>query len=54
VTLVREAGHDYYRRRALVDSVPEELLRAGPNEIRARTDEWRAQVPQVVGTEAAP
>jgi hypothetical protein len=46
--LVHEASHSYVRRRAVVDSVPDDLLRAGPNEIRARTAEWRATVPGVV------
>jgi hypothetical protein len=52
--LVHEASHSYVRRRALVDSVPDDLLRAGPNEIRARTAEWRSSVPRVVAAYVAP
>jgi hypothetical protein len=50
--LVHEASHDYYRRRAVVDSVPEELLRAAPSEIRTLAAQWRAEAPLVVDTEA--
>jgi hypothetical protein len=51
--VVQEAGHDYYRRRSVVDSVPEDLLRAGPNEIRARAGEWRDRAAHLAGAEAA-
>jgi hypothetical protein len=39
--LVHGAGHDYYRRRMIVDSVPEELLRTDPDDLAAGVDEWR-------------
>ncbi len=41
-TLVREAGHDYRRRRALVDRVPDDLLRANGAELRDAASTWRA------------
>jgi hypothetical protein len=50
--LVHDAGHDYYRRRAIVDSVGENLLRATSNDARALGSQWRAEVPRVVETEA--
>ena len=39
--LVHGAGHDYYRRRTIVDSVPDQLLRMDPDDLGARVDEWR-------------
>jgi hypothetical protein len=41
--LVHEAGHDYRRRRALVDAIPEALLRRKPDEIGAEIYEWRRE-----------
>ena len=41
--LVREAAHDYSRRRSLVDVVPERLLRLGPAELGEHIQEWRSQ-----------
>ncbi len=42
--LVHDADHHYPVRRVAVDLVSEDLLRRSPNEIRARVDDWRAQV----------
>jgi hypothetical protein len=42
--LVHDAGHDYRRRRAIVDAVPEDLLRRKPDEIGAEIYEWRRGV----------
>lgn len=39
--LVHGAGHDYVRRRAIVDAVPDELLRLPPAELRSSTVRWR-------------
>lgn len=39
--LVHGAGHDYTRRRAIVDTVPEQLLRLKPDDFRAGIAEWR-------------
>ena len=36
-------AHDYRRRRALVDAVPDALLRRKPDEVGAEIDEWRAR-----------
>jgi hypothetical protein len=56
-TLVHEAAHDYRRRRALVDRVPEELARKRPNEAKPDIEAWRAelaaQVQQELGEHAA-
>ena len=41
--LVHEAGHSYPRRRAIVDSVPDTLLRARPSAAEIAT--WRAALP---------
>ena len=41
--LVHEAGHDYRRRRALVDAIPESLMRRKPDEIGAEIYEWRRE-----------
>ncbi len=41
--LVHEAGHDYRRRRAIVDSVPDALLRSKPGP--AEIDAWRTTIP---------
>jgi hypothetical protein len=40
--LTQEAGHSYPRRRALVDAVPEDLLRTG--DVKSGVDGWRAQL----------
>jgi hypothetical protein len=40
--LTQEAGHSYPRRRALVDAVPEDLLRTG--DVKSSVDSWRAQL----------
>jgi hypothetical protein len=39
---VRGAAHEYQRRRALVEAVPEAVLRAGPAEFSSRVPEARA------------
>jgi hypothetical protein len=49
--LVHDAAHDYYRRRALVDSVPDDVLRAAPNDVRTAAAQWRADVPRIVELE---
>jgi hypothetical protein len=41
--LTHDAAHDYTRRRALVDAVPEELLRLRDSGLSARVAEWRAR-----------
>ena len=41
--MVNDAGHSYPRRRALVDAVPEELLRAATLD-KSEAAAWRAQV----------
>jgi hypothetical protein len=42
--LVHDAGHDYYRRRAIVDAVPDELLERRWDDVGAEIYEWRRQV----------
>jgi len=42
--LVHEASHNYLRRRALVDAVPEALLRKRMSEVALSVDEWRSQL----------
>jgi hypothetical protein len=44
--LVHDAGHDYHRRRALVDAVPDALLRTRAPSV-AEIESWRASVPTV-------
>ena len=39
--IVQEAGHDYLRRRAIVDTVPEQLLRLPPSDLGPTISEWR-------------
>ena len=39
--LVMEAGHDYARRRSIVDTVPEQLLRMSPDDLVTSVGEWR-------------
>jgi hypothetical protein len=41
--LTHDAAHDYTRRRALVDAVPEDLLRLRGTALSERVAEWRAQ-----------
>ena len=43
--LVHEAGHDYRRRRALVDAVPDALLRMRVGQASAEIESWRASMP---------
>jgi hypothetical protein len=40
--LVHDAAHGYARRRELVDTVPEPLLRATPEELGAGIAQWRS------------
>jgi hypothetical protein len=42
--LVHDAGHDYYRRREIVDLVPDDQLRRPPGEIDSAVYEWRRTV----------
>jgi hypothetical protein len=42
--LVHEASHSYIRRRALVDAVPESLLRQRMAEVARSVDAWRSQL----------
>lgn len=46
--LVHDAGHEYVRRRALVDSVPADLLRREPGSLGAEAGAWRRQVAALV------
>ncbi|HEX5616670.1 MAG TPA: hypothetical protein VFZ83_16085 [Acidimicrobiia bacterium] len=46
--LVHEAAHAYARRRALVDSVPTELLRMQPGSLGAAVEPWRTEVASLV------
>ena len=43
--LVHEAGHDYRRRRAFVDSVPDSLLALRAPQAAAEIETWRASMP---------
>ena len=47
--LVHEAGHEYRRRRALVDAVPDSLLRTRSPQT-AEIESWRASVPAVAAS----
>ncbi|MCZ7536866.1 MAG: hypothetical protein M5T61_13840 [Acidimicrobiia bacterium] len=42
--LVRGADHEYSVRRSVVDSVPEEVLRAPTTDVAARASEWRSAI----------
>ncbi len=53
VRLVHEASHSYYRRRAVVDSVPDDVLRAAPSEVRTVAQQWRADALDAADREAA-
>jgi hypothetical protein len=44
-TLVHEAGHNYRRRRALVDAVPDSLLRSRAAQASGEVETWRASLP---------
>jgi hypothetical protein len=44
VRLVHEAAHSYVSRRALVDAVPEDLLRLRMAELLDQVDTWRSQL----------
>jgi hypothetical protein len=46
--VVHEAGHDYRRRRALVDAVPDALLRGRPSS--AEIEAWRASMPTLAAS----
>jgi hypothetical protein len=43
--LVHEASHDYRRRRALVDAVPDALLRLRAAQAGGEIEAWRASMP---------
>jgi hypothetical protein len=43
--VVHEAAHDYRRRRALVDAVPDSLLRMRASQATAEIEAWRASMP---------
>jgi hypothetical protein len=42
---VHDAAHDYRRRRALVDAVPDSLLRQRAAQAAAEIEAWRASLP---------
>jgi len=44
VLLVKDVGHSYYKRRELVEAVPEALLRRQPGEIDSPVYEWRRSI----------
>ena len=44
VGLVHDAAHSYRRRRALVDAVPDALLRSKPSQAGAEIESWRASI----------
>jgi hypothetical protein len=50
--MVQDAAHEYRRRRALVDAVPDGLLHSTSDDFGPRLDEWRAELANVVKTEA--
>jgi hypothetical protein len=39
--LVHGAGHDYYKRRAVIDRIPDDVLRLAPTQLAARVGEVR-------------
>ena len=39
--IVHDAAHDYTRRRGIVDTVPEQLLRLPPEQLDEMIGEWR-------------
>jgi hypothetical protein len=44
VRLVHDAAHSYINRRALVDAVPEDMLKLRMAELLTRVDAWRSQL----------
>ena len=42
---VYDASHSYHRRRAMVDSVPDDLLRQRPQQAATEIAAWRASIP---------
>ena len=52
--LVRGAADEYARRRAVVDAVPERLLRLAPTELHEHIDEWRASAGAHLGDDLRP
>jgi hypothetical protein len=46
--LVHEAGHDYRRRRAVVDAVPDAILRLRVNQATSEIESWRASLPSTL------
>jgi hypothetical protein len=48
--LVHEAGHDYRRRRALVDAVPDALLRMRTPAVSVEIESWRASMPALAAS----
>jgi hypothetical protein len=42
--LVHESAHNYFRRRSLVDAVPDALLRKRISEVAQSVDEWRSHL----------
>ena len=46
--VVHEAGHEYRRRRALVDAVPDALLRTRP--AQAEIESWRTSMPALAAS----
>jgi hypothetical protein len=45
--LVHDAAHDYPRRRTIVDSVPDDLLRRRSSELKGLVGAWRDSVAQL-------
>jgi hypothetical protein len=48
--VVHEAGHDYRRRRALVDAVPDSLLRMRAAQAAPEIEAWRASMPTLAAS----
>jgi hypothetical protein len=44
IRLVHDAAHNYINRRALVDAVPDELLKLRTADLLTRVDSWRAEL----------
>ena len=49
-SLVHDASHDYRRRRALVDAVPDALLRMRAATSVVEMESWRASIPAVTAS----
>src|SRR5262249_10078279 len=47
----QDGSHSYYRRRAVVDSVPDALLRQRPQEAASDIAAWRAALPAAVAAD---